>query len=310
MANDESAIREVDQELAEERQWALFRKNGPIVIGGAVAILAVVAGTQLWNARQAATSDRQALEFKNAIELLAEEPDNGRSALDAIAEEGGTGYAALAQMQSAAALARNGDRLSAIEAFAALSEDRNAPERVRELARLRAGYLSLADGRAAVLDILGGLPEESSANGYFAKEIVALSQLQDKEFDAAIASFDRLASDIATPAGVRDRAEEFAVLAAAGKSGVNIFGEARVDDVLNALGSSSVGDADEVGSPAIESSDGGEAQGVEDHTGQDHDGENNADVEDQVSPPSDLTENSGAESESEEVRPNENSADQ
>jgi hypothetical protein len=57
------------------------------------------------------------------------------------------------------------------------------------------------------------------------------------------------------PAPVRQRAEEFAALAAAAKAGVNITGEARVDDLMKAL-----------------ESEGGESHEGHDHTAPQSDG--------------------------------------
>ena len=55
--------------------------------------------------------------------------------------------------------------------------------------------------------------------------------------------------------GVRDRAEEFAALAEAGRAGVNISGELRVDDVVQSLGLDAAQEnapADETGGAAAE----------------------------------------------------------
>ena len=47
MANEDSVLKEVDQELAEDRQWAMFRKYGPAAIG---AGLALILGVGAWQA--------------------------------------------------------------------------------------------------------------------------------------------------------------------------------------------------------------------------------------------------------------------
>ena len=240
MANEDSILREVEQELAEDRQTRMFRDYGPAFIGGALAIVVGVAAWQFWTGARNAAAEAQALEFRDAIELLAEDQDAGRAALDAVAGEGG-GYGVLAGLHNAASFARGGERLRAIEEYRAVYENGSAARQVRSFARLRAAYLSLSDGRDAALADLGDLPEETGAFGVYAREVAALAALFDKDFETAQSMFRQLSIDIAAPQPVRSRAEDFAALAAAGKSGVNIFGEARVEDLIRAVGDGAAG---------------------------------------------------------------------
>ncbi|WP_411820118.1 tetratricopeptide repeat protein [Hyphococcus formosus] len=235
MANeDETILREVDQELAEERQWAMFRKHGPAVIGAAIAIVVGVAGWQVWNHLETSKAEKLAIEFLDAVETLEEDPTLGRAELEKVAEAKG-GYGALASLRRAGSYAANGERLKAIETYRELAAS-DAPRRVRELAQIRAGYLSLADGRDVVMSDLGNLPEATGPFGYHAREVMALAALFEEDYEVALSSFRALSIDLGAPEGVRGRAEELAALAEAAKSGVNITGETRVDDLLKAVG--------------------------------------------------------------------------
>ncbi len=236
MANDESVLKEVDQELAEERQWAMFRKYGPAAIGAGAAVVLAVGAWQVWNARKDAGAKAEALEFRDAVELLEEDPSGGRTALEGLIEEHNSGYSLLAAFQRAASFARDGERAAAINAFRKIYQDGGAPKRLRELARMRAAYLSLDDGRDSVLNHLGDLAESESAYAPLAKEIAGLAALQAQDYETALSVFRTLSIDIGAPEAVRNRAEEFAALAASGKAGVNITGEMRIDDLLSVLG--------------------------------------------------------------------------
>lgn len=254
MANEDTAFREVDQELAEERQWAIFQKFGPIIIAGAVAIVLAVGGWQFWNARQNNIAKQQALEFNTAVELLAENEADGRIALKAISDEGASGYSVLAEMHRAASFSRSGERLSAIEAYRSIYNSNVAPRNVRDLARLRAAYLSLSDGRDSVMQDLGDLTQNGSAFAFHAQEVSGLAALNAEDYETALSVFRQLSIDLGAPAAIRERAEDFAALAASGKAGVNIKGEAQLDDILSAIGEG-----------------GQETLGVaEDHEGHDH----------------------------------------
>jgi hypothetical protein len=236
VANEDSALKEVDQELAEERQWAMFQKYGPSVISGAVAIVLAVGGWQFWNARQDAAASQKALEFSNAVDLLTEDETEGRAALQAISEEGSGGYGILAALQRAASFSRGGERLAAANAYREIYNNPATPKNIKEIARLRAAYLSLSDGRDVVMADLGDLAEGDSAYVYSAREISGLAALESKDYETALAIFRQLSVDIGSPPSIRTRAEDFAALAASGKSGVNITGEARIDDLLSAIG--------------------------------------------------------------------------
>lgn len=235
MANEDSILREVDQELAEDDLQQKVRQYGPALAGAAAAIVLGVAGWQFWNAREESTAKAHALEFKAAVDLLAEDQDAGRLALNAVGEEGG-GYAILARLQSASSFARGGERLKAVEIYRSVYNDGSAERRVRDFARLRAAYLSLSDGRDAVLSDLGNLAESEGPFGVYAKEVSALAALGAEDYQTAQSMFRELTLDLSAPAPVRTRAEDFAALASTGKAGVNITGEARVEDLLRAVG--------------------------------------------------------------------------
>lgn len=245
MANEDSVLREVDQELAEDRQWEMFRKQGPLLIGGALAIVIAVAGWQLWNAHKASVAKGEALEFKNAVELLAEDQGSGLAALGAVSEEGG-GYGILAQLHRAASYARAGEGLKAAQAYRDIYNDSAAPKRVREFARLRAAYMALAEGRDQVLADLGGLTQAEGLYGVYAQEIAAIAAMGAKDYETSLSIFRKLAVDISAPQPVRTRAEDFAALAAAGKAGVNIAGETQVEDLIKAVGGAPDDDGAEI----------------------------------------------------------------
>ena len=282
MANEDSVIlKEVDQALEEDRTWDFFRKHGTALIAGAVLIVGGVAGWQAWNHLKIQTAERQALEYRNALELLNENTDSGRAALDAVGAEKG-GYGALASLRRASSYAGGGERLKALEIYRSVAAG-DAPKRIREYASLRAGYLALADGRDAVMGDVSNLAEGEGPFSYYAKEILGVASLNAKDYESATAAFEALSLDLQTPAGVRDRAEEFSALAASGKAGVNISGELRVDDLVNSLGLDTLTDepvdaiADTpAGDETDETIDGavedmaGDASAEDDHDGHNH----------------------------------------
>lgn len=270
MAEDESVLREVEQELAADRQWAFFRQYGPILIGGAAAIVAGVAGWQIWSARQDARASVAAVDYAAALKQLSANADEGREALAAVAEEAPEGYAVLARFRRAASLASSGDREAALGAYRAIYDDVGASAHFRDMARLRAAYLSIGDGRQATTADLGGLIDQATIFGAYAREIAAIAALEAGDYADAQAMFERAVADVATPLPVRQRAEEFAALAAAGAAGVNIKGQARVEDLLNALDAASPAQASEEAPSADAATPGQQAPVTEDGSELDH----------------------------------------
>lgn len=238
MANDESVLREVDQEIAEDRQWAFFRKHGPAIGAGALAIIVSVAGVQIWSDQKEKTALRNAVAFHEASTLLENNPTEGREALQSFTDDASPGYRVLALMRQASSLATAGERDEALALYRQVYGDGGATSRVKELARIRAGYLALADGRDAVLADIGALADGASVFSPYAREISGVAAINEGDFETAASLFGQIKDDPQSPAPLRQRATEYAALAATAKAGVSISRDIRLEDLTNNLGAS------------------------------------------------------------------------
>lgn len=241
MANEDSVLREVDQELAEERQWSIFRKYGAAVIGASAALVLGVGAWQIYSAMQTRAANEHALEFNAALDRLETSPEEGRAALKQIADEGASGYSVLSEFRRAASLLATGERRAAIGVFEEIYAKSSAPRSIKDMARIRAAYLALDDGRDAALSHLGPIQTNGGAFGAYADEVEGIAALKEEDYETAVAIFTRLSNDPQIPEAVRARAEEYAALATAGKSGVNLTGAVRLDDILGAVGADGEG---------------------------------------------------------------------
>lgn len=232
MAEDETALREVDRQLAEDRARASLRKHAPLYIAGACAIVAGVAGWQIWTAQSRAKAENTAPSYRVALKKAGEEPVEGAIELKKISESAPAGYAVLADLRRATALSKSDDRAGALALFRAIYADPKTPKRLKDLARLRAAALAMPDGREAVVSDLGELVNDGAAFGFYARELSALAAYDAKDFAAAEQGFKSLQTAEGAPESVRARAEGFAALAASGSAGVNVAGEARASDLL------------------------------------------------------------------------------
>lgn len=242
MSEGEAVLREVDEALARENLEKRLYRYGPLLLAVAVMIVAGVGMYQFLKVRQESSAATQGLAYDAAVRLAGEDPPAGMTALEDVAAGGG-GYAALAKLSLAAIYAEGGRRTDALRTLEDIYTDADVPGRLRDYVRLRAAYQSLPDGRAVVMDRLGGLDETDDAFGPYVREVTALAALHEEDYQTALTLFRELAADTGAVPSLRYRAEEFAALSGTGRSGVNITGRVRTDDLVRIFGSRESGAA-------------------------------------------------------------------
>lgn len=205
---NETIFREVDEELRGDRLRALWRRFGPFVIGGAVAVVLVVAANEGWNWWQNSNAARSSDQFYAALELAeAGDVAGAQAALNDVVAEGTGGYPTLARFRQAALLARDGKRAEAIAAYDALATAQTNP-RLRELALVLAAYLAVDDGNvAAVEQRVGGLTGEDAPMRNAAREAIGLSQYKAGDLNAALATLQQILVDPTAGQETRARAQ-------------------------------------------------------------------------------------------------------
>lgn len=156
-------FQQVDEELHEERMRKLWSENRDWIIGGLVALFAVLIAWELWqNYRESqdhAASDRFFVAWENF------EKDQGEASSEAlnglVEEHDGHGYAVLGRMVQARLHAEAGRTEEALQSLLALAGDSNTPLAVVDLAYLNAAYLT-ADEADRALDYLKRMGEKSA----------------------------------------------------------------------------------------------------------------------------------------------------
>jgi hypothetical protein len=219
--SNETIFREVDEELRGDRMRAIWRRFGPYVIGGAVAVVLVVAANQGWTWWQESNAARSSDQFYAALEAAeAGDAAAAQTALNDVVTQGTGGYPTLARFRQASLLARDGKVAEAVAAYDALATAETNP-RLRELALVLAAYL-LVDGGdvAAVLQRVGGLavPENPMRNA--AREAIGLTQYKAGDLNAAMATLEEVLNDPLSGQDVRSRVQIYvAQLVALGATG-------------------------------------------------------------------------------------------
>ncbi|HEX6956589.1 MAG TPA: tetratricopeptide repeat protein [Ferrovibrio sp.] len=208
-------IEEVDEEVRRERMQKLFKRWSPLVFGVVIALLAGVAGYQIWHNHRMEKAAAAASAFDAALsKVQAGKPLDAAKAFADLAQTDDSGYALLARFQQAANLLEGKDVKGAIAALDAVAADNAVAARYRDLARYLAAFHGFDTLDAADLkQRLSAIPADSlwSAN---ARELLALAELKAGETEAARRLLTTLSDDAMAPVNLRGRATE--LLAALG----------------------------------------------------------------------------------------------
>ena len=206
MSND-IFIREVNEELRQERARALWLRYGTIAIVAAVLIVLGVAGYVLWERHlrsvEAADGDR----LLSAMTLIEEgKAQDGRTILESLSQNGVAAYPTLARLRLAE-LDLATDPAKGIAAFDAIAGDANVSQDLRDMAALRAAYALVDHGSLAdVRQRAERLTTDGEPLRYGAREAIGLAAWKAGDIDTARSFFTELQEDFGTPAGMKRRA--------------------------------------------------------------------------------------------------------
>ena len=210
-------IREVDEDYRRERLVRLLsRFSIPLVI----LAVAIIVGAGVWRY----TVDRRQVsaEADNALyekaELLGKQgkTEAAEKAFAAIGASGPAGYAMLARMRAAALLAQR-DPEAAARGYDDIANDGAIAASMRDAARARGAYLRADIEDAKTFEQRYGrfsVPGFAFRNSM--RELLAVSALKANDTATAGKYIDQIIADPLAPGALRNRAEAFRALVAAG----------------------------------------------------------------------------------------------
>ena len=204
--SDESLFREVDEEVRQEQYKKLWDKFGNYFVALCVVIVAAVAGVKGYQYFQIKQSEAAAIVYFDGVKMAS----NGRfdDALKALAAVGHPGFKQLGLMQQASVLAEQGKVKEAVAAFDALAADATVDASLRDLARIRAGYL-LADSLKPdeLISRLGSFDRQGQVWRHAAREIFGLAAYRTADYSMADRYMNANFADPDTPQDMRQRAQ-------------------------------------------------------------------------------------------------------
>ena len=114
----EEFIREVDEELQEEKYAKIWKKIGPYVISLAIGIVLFTSGVVFWNNYTEDKKQKLGDDFTAAVELIKEEDfDTALIALERITDKASDGYVTIAKMKKASILIQKKQVLEGLEIY-------------------------------------------------------------------------------------------------------------------------------------------------------------------------------------------------
>ena len=214
MADQDSFINEVTEEVRRDKLFALMRRYGWI----AILVVVVLVGGAAINEWRKATAQAEAEAAGDALiaALGAETAEARAEALSAIAAEEGAGDAAgrqaIVALMEAGALVETGDRDGARAALESIAANTALPQVYRDLGELKA--LVLGVGAIAPEDRIARLSPLARPGGAFrllALEQMALAEIESGNRDAALDTLRGILADAEVTQDLRRRASQLIV---------------------------------------------------------------------------------------------------
>ncbi|RVJ44648.1 tetratricopeptide repeat protein [Sinorhizobium meliloti] len=218
---DDSFIREVNDELRSDQMKAVWTRFGGIIIGIAVLIVLGTVGKVGYDYWQESSSSQSGDTFLAALNLAREnKSDEALAALTELEKDGYGSYPVLAQLRVATLQAQKGETDSAVAAFSEIGRDTRIPAALRDAARLRAAYLLIDAGTyEQVSSEVEQLAVPQNAMRHSAREALGLSAYKAGDYAKAKSWFQQIADDAQSPRGIMNRAQMLLdVIASTGKA--------------------------------------------------------------------------------------------
>lgn len=206
--NDDSFIREVNEELRSDQMKGAVRRFGRYIIAIAVLIVLGTIGKVAYEYWDNNASSGAGDQFLAAMKLADEnKTDEALAALDKLEKEGHGAYPVLARMRAATVQSQKGDNAGAIASFQAIAKDKSVPAAVQDAAKMRAGWLLIENG---TYEQVSAAVEEMAVPGnafrHSAREALGLAAYKAGNLAQARQWFQSIVDDVDSPRNVANRA--------------------------------------------------------------------------------------------------------
>jgi hypothetical protein len=207
---------EVDEDIRAERVARFARRYAAGLIGLAVLLVLGVAGWQVWSWHRGQQNAQAASAYLAVMEQAgqrgsAADRQHLAQAFGAVAQSSPAGYATLAKLNQASLLADSGHLADAEPIWNGLINDGSLNPVLRQVATLGWASHEIDTAEPSLIQArLESLAADGSPWRPIALQYLALLSIRTGHNDQAIASFQKVADDISTPADMRNMANAMA----------------------------------------------------------------------------------------------------
>ena len=202
----EEFIKEVDEDLKEEKRVKLWKKLLPYVLGFSFGIILITSSFVFWEAHTKKTNQNLGDDFTAAVDLANENDiDAALLALDRIVDKGSDGYATIAKMKKASLLIDKGKFDEGLSIY--LDLEKNAVDQsFRDIATILYVLNSMDKIDSEVLLRKIQPLENSKVWQSSALELKAFIYLKDKKNESAKEVFESILNLKSSPSSLSTRA--------------------------------------------------------------------------------------------------------
>ncbi len=206
---NDSFIREVNEELRSDQVRNAWKRYSRIIIGAAVVIVLGTAGHRLWTHWDSTQASDAGDKFLAALTLADQgKRDEAEAALQALEQDGYGAYGILARFRAASVLAEKGDPSGAVASFKTIGDDTSIPEAVRNTAKVRAAWLLVDTGSyEEVSAMVEAMATPTNAMRHAAREALGLAAYKAGDMTRAREWFEQIVEDAEAPRNVANRAQ-------------------------------------------------------------------------------------------------------
>ena len=203
----EEFVREVDEDIKEEKRIKLWKKVFPYVVSVSLGIIIFTSGYVFWNNYTESLNQQLGDDFTAAVQLANEEDlDASILALNRIVDEGSDGYVTLAKMKKASILIQRGELELGLSIY--LDLERNAVDQsFRDIASILYVLNSMDTEDPQVLLAKINKLESSNIWKSSALEMKAFLKLKQNKKEEARQTFEAILKLPNTPSSLATRAK-------------------------------------------------------------------------------------------------------
>lgn len=215
-------IREIDEELRQERMMEVLNRWQPAIIGVAIAALAAIGGYNYYQKHEQQLREQAGVRYQVGLDqakLAGVDPAKAQAAeaaLTGVAKDAPAGYKALALLR-AAALSGAVNAAAGVKDFDALTHNPALPPLYQNLASLRAALLRLDHADLKEMhQRLDALSRPGAPFRNFARELLAIAALKAGDLKSAGEALEAIIIDPQADPTMRARAEQLSALIRSG----------------------------------------------------------------------------------------------